>query len=177
MKIFRLRILLDDSDDVFRDIEIEKDASFLDLHEIILKAFNFSGLEMASFYKSNEYWDKGEEIVQMDTMKDPDQNTVRSMAETPLHEMMRQKGDKMLYLYDFMRMWIFYIELMEEVESKKDVAYPQVVLWVGNAPAEDSKSSESITFTIDDEDDFYNDDDDDDLDFDDYFTDDSTYDY
>lgn len=174
MKIFHLRILLDDSEDVFRDIEIEKNASFLDLHEIILKAFNFSGLEMASFYQSNEYWDRGEEIVQMDTMKDPEQNTIRAMADTPLHEMMRQKGDKMLYLYDFMRMWIFYIELMDETEGQKDITYPQVVLWVGNAPAEDSKSAESISFTIEDEDDFYEDDIDFDDDFDAY---DDSYDY
>lgn len=175
MRIFHLRILLDNSEDVFRDIEIADIASFLDLHEIIIEAFEFSGLEMASFYQSNEYWDKGEEIVQMDTMKDPDQNTVRSMAETPIHEMMHEEGDKMLYLYDFMRMWIFYIELLGEVKPRPEAQYPEVVLWVGKAPAEDSKSGDSLIFTAEDEDDF---DMNDDFDMDDdYEAYDDSYDY
>lgn len=158
MRVFHIRILLDSSEDIFRDIEIEESASFFELHESLIEAFGFSGLEMASFYKSNEYWDKGEEIVLMDTMKDPDQPSVRAMSEIPLHEMFRAPEDKMLYLYDFMRMWIFYVELIEIVDRKPDVTYPQVVLWVGNAPAEDSKSVESMKFDSDDGDDMYEDD-------------------
>lgn len=158
MRVFHIRILLDSSQDIFRDIEIEEGTSFLELHESIYAAFGFSGLEMASFYKSNEYWDKGEEIVLMDTMKDPDQQTVRSMAETPLHEMLRDPGDKMLYLYDFMRMWIFYVEFIEVVDRKPETTYPQVVLWVGNAPAEDSKSIESLAFGSEDDEDIFEDD-------------------
>jgi len=94
---------------------------------------------MASFYESNEHWDKGEEIALIDMMDDPDQEPVRAMSDTPIHELMHDEGDKMLYLYDFMRMWIFYVELINEVERRADVTYPEIVLWVGNAPAENSK--------------------------------------
>ena len=158
MRVFHIRILLDSSEDIFRDIEIEEGTTFFELHESLIEAFGFSGLEMASFYKSNEYWDKGEEIVLMDTMKDPDQHTVRAMSETPLHEMFRAPGDKMLYLYDFMRMWIFYVEFIGVVDRKPDVTYPQIVLWVGNAPAEDSKSGESMEFLSEDDEDIFEDD-------------------
>lgn len=177
MAIFHLRVLLDDAEDVFRDIEIESTSSFLDLHKTIIEAFGFSGTEMASFYKSNEYWDKGEEIVLMDTMKDPEQNTVLAMAETQIHEMIHKSGDKMLYLYDFMRMWIFYIDFIAEVKPKPDATYPQIVLWVGNAPAEDSKSADMLFFSTEDEEDFYDDDLDMDADFDDYNLYDDAYDF
>lgn len=139
MRIFHIRVLLDSSQDVFRDIEIEEKSTFLDLHNAIIEAFKFSGMEMASFYMSNEHWDKGEEIALIDIMNDPDQEPVRAMSETPIHELMHTPGDKMLYLYDFMRMWIFYVELINEVERRPDVTYPEIVLWVGNAPAENSK--------------------------------------
>ncbi len=139
MRIFHIRILLDSSKDIFRDIEIEETATFLDLHNTIIEAFKFSGMEMASFYKSNKDWDKGEEIALIDMMNDPDQEPIRAMSDTPLHELMHDTGDKMLYLYDFMRMWIFFVELVNEVDRRADVTYPEIVLWVGNAPAEDSK--------------------------------------
>ena len=71
MRIFHIRVLLDSSQDVFRDIEIEEKSTFLDLHNAIIESFKFSGMEMASFYKSNEYWDKGEEIALIDMMNDP----------------------------------------------------------------------------------------------------------
>lgn len=141
MRVFHIRVLLDSTQDVFRDIEIEEKSTFLDLHNSIIEAFKFSGMEMASFYQSNEYWDKGEEIALIDMMNDPDQEPVRAMSETPIHELMHNPGDKMLYLYDFMRMWIFYVEFINEVERRPDVNYPEIVLWVGNAPAEDSKEA------------------------------------
>ena len=46
--IYRFRVILDNDtkEDVFRDLEIVKDSSLKDLHELILLAFKFSGKEM-----------------------------------------------------------------------------------------------------------------------------------
>lgn len=140
MRIFHLRILMDEVQDVFRDIEIREDATYKDLHDAILKAFGFSGNEMASFYASNDDWDRGEEVPLMNMMEDFGHEPAKSMSETKINEMMESKGSKMLYLYDFLRMWIFYVELIDVVKERKEVDYPEVVLLVGNAPAEDSKS-------------------------------------
>lgn len=139
MQIFHLRILMDDVPDVFRDIEITENATFLELHEALLKAFSFSGNEMASFYVSDEDWDKGEEIPLMDMMSDLGSGPMKSMADTRLNEVMDGKGSKMLYLYDFMRMWVFYIEVISVAPAKEGATYPEVILMVGTPPAEDSK--------------------------------------
>ena len=49
--IYRIRVILDNDtkEDIFRDLEIIKDSSLKDLHELILSAFKFSGEEMSSF--------------------------------------------------------------------------------------------------------------------------------
>ena len=66
--IYRFRVILDhDSEgDVFRDIEIRETDSLEDLHNAITQSFGFDGLEMASFYLSNDQWDQGEEISLFD---------------------------------------------------------------------------------------------------------------
>ena len=93
--------------------EIETDNTFEAFHRAVLDAFDFEEGEMASFYLSNESWEKGLEIPLME-MGHEDR---LSMKSTKLSDLLSKPSDKVLYVYDFMRMWIFYVEL---VEIKKD---------------------------------------------------------
>ena len=61
-KLFKIRAVADTEDDIFIDILIPIENSFLTLHKIMLESFNLNEMEMVSFYLSNEEWDKGEEI-------------------------------------------------------------------------------------------------------------------
>jgi hypothetical protein len=135
VNIFKFRVIIDTEEDVFRDIEIETDASFEDLHRSILDGFDFEEGEMASFYMSNEQWEKGLEIALMDM----GEKAALNMKGTKLNEMVTQPADKILYVYDFMRMWIFYVELIEIKKDKPSTIYPRVALAFGDAPAQDSK--------------------------------------
>ena len=64
--IIKLRIILDATEDIFRDIEIDYDAPLMHLHLATLDAFEWNNAnEMASFYKSNEQWDRGDEFPMM----------------------------------------------------------------------------------------------------------------
>ena len=139
MKTYRFRILLDSAQHVFRDIEISAEGTFLQLHEAIVRSFAFSGHEMASFYLSNDEWDKGEEIALMD-FSEPGAEKVYNMEATTLSDMVVQQGDKLLYLYDFLRMWIWYVELIAIEEAEEGADYPRVVLAVGDAPDEYAKA-------------------------------------
>ena len=66
MKTYVFRVVADIEEDVFRDIEILGSQNFEDLHDMIIESFDFTGDQMASFYMSDENWDKGEEIGLMD---------------------------------------------------------------------------------------------------------------
>ena len=84
VNIFKFRVIVDTEQDVFRDIEIETDATFEHLHDAVLDAFDFESGEMASFYMSNEQWEKGLEIPLMDMAGD----AALSMKSTKLSDML-----------------------------------------------------------------------------------------
>jgi hypothetical protein len=142
VNLFKFRVIMDTEQDVFRDIEIETEANFDSLHKAILDAFDFEQGEMASFYLSDEEWSKGLEISLMD-MGGVDEDSL-SMSTTILSDMVMKPGDKILYVYDFMRMWIFYIELMEVKKDKPSTIYPRVALAFGDAPSQDSKEFQDM---------------------------------
>jgi len=129
---------MDTEHDVFRDIEIETTATFEELHRALLDAFDFEEGEMASFYMSNETWEKGLEIPLMD-MRIGEGASANSMSNTTLGEMVTNPADKVLYVFDFLRMWIFYIELIEVKKDMPSTIYPRVALVYGDAPSQDSK--------------------------------------
>ena len=142
VNLFKFRVIIDTEQDVFRDIEIETDSNFDSLHKAVLDAFDFEEGEMASFYLSDEEWSKGLEISLMD-MGGVDEDSL-SMSTTILSDMVMKPGDKILYVYDFMRMWIFYIELMEVKKDKPSTIYPRVALAFGDAPSQDSKEFQDM---------------------------------
>ncbi len=142
VNLFKFRVIMDTELDVFRDIEIETEANFDSLHKAVLDAFDFEQGEMASFYLSDEEWSKGLEISLMD-MGGVDEDSL-SMSTTLLSDMVMKPGDKILYVYDFMRMWIFYIELVEVKKDKPSTIYPRVALAFGDAPSQDSKEFQDM---------------------------------
>lgn len=177
MSALKFRVLLDSSsNEVFRDILIDEKADFETFYRSILEAYGFNGDQMASFYMSNDQWDKGYEISLFDMAfgEDPDEILPGVMNECILKDYMNESDQKIILIHDFIRMWIFLIELIG-VEPKAP-ASPTVVLSVGKAPAETSRSGEedNIRFETDDESEF---DEEDEFGFDDFEDGYDEYDY
>jgi hypothetical protein len=132
--IYRFRAILNAQEEVFRDIEIEEDATFEDFHNAITQAFGFEGLEMASFYESNEQWEQGDEIALFD-MSDGSEPT-RTMGETKLNHVISKEQRNLVYIYDFLSMWTFIIELAEIAEPETGFIYPNLMFAEGEVPLE-----------------------------------------
>ncbi|WP_420572503.1 IS1096 element passenger TnpR family protein [Kordia sp.] len=130
--IFRFRIILDAAEDVFRDIEIQEDATFEDFNNVITQAFGFDGMEMASFYVSDDEWNQGEEISQFDMSEG--QDSIRLMNETTLDSIFSEDQTRMIYVYDFLNMWTFLVELAEIAEPVNGQAYPNLLFSHGILP-------------------------------------------
>jgi hypothetical protein len=124
----------DTEDDVFRDLEIRETDTLEDLHNIITQSFGFDGLEMASFYISNDTWEQGEEISMLDIGEGPD--TVRLMNETTINDVVHEMQTKLIYVYDFLSMWTFYVELAEIVDEAEGSDYPNLMFVHGQIPDE-----------------------------------------
>ncbi len=132
--IYRFRVILDTQDDVFRDIEIESQATLEDLHNAITQAFGFGGQEMASFYESNEQWEQGDEFPLFD-MSD-EASSVQTMSETILEDVVNKNQTKLLYVYDFLTMWTFMVELADIGEPLVGQIYPNLMFAHGEVPLE-----------------------------------------
>ncbi|MBZ9652899.1 plasmid pRiA4b ORF-3 family protein [Psychroflexus montanilacus] len=153
--IYKYRIVLDVLDDVIRDIEIRDTSTLEDLHNSIAQAFGFDGTEMASFYKSDEEWNQGEEYLLFD-MSDG-QGDVNMMNETSLDSVFSRKDTKMIYVYDFFNMWTFYVELADITEPKDGQDYPNLMFAQGQLP-ESPPEKQFEAEKLDDFDDDSNDD-------------------
>jgi len=144
MSIYKFRVLLESDDDIFRDIEIKSTQNFDDLHEIIVAAFGFDNSQMASFYLSNDDWEKGQEITLFDMqIEENQQEKVLVMADTIINSQLNCVGGHLLYSYDFLNMKNFFIELMEiKVKEDTDAFYPKVVHSQGEIPVQKDNLSE-----------------------------------
>lgn len=140
MRIYRFRVLIDDKSEAFRDIEIRNEQTFFDLHVAIKKAFGFTGDEMASFYVSDESWEKGTEIPLADLGFGEDGGTTPAlMKEVTISDHMRSTKQRYVYVYDFLLNWNFMVELVKAGEPVKGKRYPLVALSHGEAPGEMSR--------------------------------------
>ena len=109
--ILRIRTILDVENDVLRDIEIDETSLLKDLHVSITKSYGFEGKEMASFFKTNETWDQGDEMSLIDL------GVGKDYSNESLNKLFNSENNRLLYVYDFLALWTFFIEVMEVSES------------------------------------------------------------
>ena len=147
----KFRVLLDskNKDEIFRDIIISDKDNFETFYKTILKAYNFSNNEMASFYMSNENWDKGYEISLFDMSFDEDNSQIMPgvMKTCIIGDFIQESDQKIILVHDFLNMWMFLIELIEY--KKESPKYPEILLAIGKSPNENSKINDqnSLQFT------------------------------
>ena len=128
--IYRIRIILDVKEDVLRDIEIEASATLEDLHHAITQSFGFLGNEMASFYKSDQVWQQGEELP-LESMGE-----VVNMRDEPLNNVFTSSQHHLIYVYDFLNLWTFFVELKELGGVLTSTSYPNLIHSEGDVPEE-----------------------------------------
>ncbi|MBL7917723.1 MAG: hypothetical protein JNM96_04950, partial [Bacteroidia bacterium] len=63
MAVYRFRVCLEDNEDVYRDIDIKSSQTFEHFHDAIQEAFKFDKKHAASFFVSDDYFRKGDEIT------------------------------------------------------------------------------------------------------------------
>jgi len=134
MAILKFRIYLEEDDAVYRDIVIRHTQNFQELHYTILKAYEFDSKHKATFYRSNDNWQRGREIS-FERYDKPYVVEPLIMAEVPIGTEIRDTNQKFVYEYDFEKHWTFLVELINvsKEESSKTV-YPSVSRTEGIGP-------------------------------------------
>ncbi len=156
--VYKIRVILDVEENVIRDIAINKTDTLEELHNIITNTFGHDGSEMASFYLADDEWNQGEEFPLFDMSEIPGE--VTQMSEIAIADVLSNNNDKLIYIYDFLNMWTFFVELMEINEEEPTSYLPKLLFSLGNTP----NNAPEMNFESDKIDDL-DDEDDDEFDF------------
>ena len=136
MAILKFRIYFEDDDSIYRDVAIRHDQSFFELHEAILRAYEFDNKHKATFFRSNDHWQKGKEIS-LEVYDKEYKAAPLLMKDTIIHSEIRDPNQKFIYLYDFNKNWSFLVELINVAkEENPRLIYPATVRVEGIAPSQ-----------------------------------------
>tara|TARA_R110002126_G_scaffold142546_2_gene288394 strand:- start:5439 stop:5924 length:486 start_codon:yes stop_codon:yes gene_type:complete len=128
--MYKIRVILDTKEDVIRTILVDDGINLESLHNTIAKTFGFEGQEMASFYRTDDEWNQGEEIPLFNMAEAGEEI---SMQTCILIDTLPEENNKLIYVYDFLNMWTFYVDVVE-ISSEKRTDLPQTILTVGEIP-------------------------------------------
>lgn len=136
MAILKFRIYWEDDDSIYRDMVIKHSQSFFELHLSILKCFEFDNKHHATFYRSNDNWQRGKEI----TLEKYDRVYKAEpvlMSETSVGSEIREPNQKFIYVYDFHKNWTFLLELINvNKDENTTIVYPSCIRSEGIAPSQ-----------------------------------------
>jgi hypothetical protein len=136
MAILRFRIYLEEDESVYRDVSIRHTQFFSDLHEAILKAYEFDNKHKATFYRSNDHWLRGREISLEQYDKEYKAPPLL-MKDTSIGSEIRNPNQKFIYQYDFNKNWMFLVELINvSKEENPKLSYPATMRTEGIAPSQ-----------------------------------------
>lgn len=129
--VYRIRVILDAKESIFRDIEIKDKQTLWNLHLGIKSAFSLPGEELSCFYFSDDNWSELK-AVPLEDMSDEGDGEI--MSDIYLKEGFEEKGSKMRFQYGLLDLWEFFCELIEIEEEKPAVNYPITTFRFGNVP-------------------------------------------
>lgn len=134
MAVLKFRIYLEEDDAVYRDVVIKHNQNFTNLHHTILKAYEFDTKHQATFFRSNDNWQRGREIS-LEIYEKKYAAPPLLMHETTIGSEIQYTNQKFIYVYDFNKNWEFLVELInvsKEVNNKTE--YPSITRKEGIGP-------------------------------------------
>jgi hypothetical protein len=136
MAVLKFRVYFEEDDSIYRDIAIVHTQSFFQLHEVILKSFEFDNKHQATFYRSNDNWQRGREITLEKYEKDYKADPLL-MHETTIGSEIKDPSQKFIYVYDFTKNWTFLVELIHVSKEEADkFDYPVMIRAEGVGPSQ-----------------------------------------
>lgn len=141
MAVYRFRVCLEDNEDIYRDIDIKAAQTFDLFHDAIQEAFKFDKKHAASFFQSDDYWRKNDEItLNKEDLALNEEDKRRKiekkylMKETKVAKFIEQPHQRFVYVFDPNAQWGFLIEMIKIVNEDPKTNYPACIRTIGTAP-------------------------------------------
>lgn len=109
---YNIRVILESKEDVIRELEINSDCLLSELHFYLIECFSLNKNELASFYTTN---DELEIINEIPLVSFEERGS--NMEKTTLELVLDEDNNNLIYVYDYMKMWRFLIELKSTEEK------------------------------------------------------------
>ena len=137
MAILKFRVYLEEDDTVYRDIALKHTQTFYELHQSILKAYEFDSIHEAIFFRSNDQWQRGRAI----SLEKYDGVEYKveplDMIGTSIGSEIKDTEQKFIYVYDLKKNWTFHIQLINiSKEENPKLTYPAITRKEGIGPSQ-----------------------------------------
>lgn len=132
--IYKFKFVSDEKENFSRTIEIDSMSNFLEFRNAILESVDFSKEEMSSFFMCDDKWNPAQEITLIDMGTSSDEDSF-VMDSTRINEFVDERGQKLLFMFDFVSQRCFFIELLEMFPGKS-LKTPKITESVGIPPKE-----------------------------------------
>ena len=141
MAVYKFKLFIEDNEDIYREIEILSGQTFEDFHIAIQEAYKFDKKHAASFFVSDDYWRKDQEITLREEDLPLDEEEIRKnvspkklMSKTKIAKYIDSPRQRFMYVFDPVVKWAFCIELLKILPDNPKVDYPVCVKSIGNPP-------------------------------------------
>ncbi len=138
--IYHFVILSDEVDDFRREIDIDAEATFQELNDLLLKTCAYKKDLMTSFFVCDDDWEKVKEITAVDMNDDPNKEGAPLMEHTHLCDIITDEEAhnkaKLLFEFDIMCERYLYMQL-KEVKDHAHLLTPVITLEKGKAPKQE----------------------------------------
>ena len=140
--IYKFRMISGDEKAFLRDYEIDSNQTFLDLHKIIQENLKYDSTQLASFFLADDSWNKGLELTLIDMDNDGGLAAI-PMDSVKVREIIKERKERLLYVYDLFTDNSFFIELMDIFPPDCTVSYPVCTASIGEPPLQSSEQTDS----------------------------------
>ncbi len=149
--IYTFRFISDEEETFILDVNIKNDQTFEQLHLAIQEAMGYDQAQLASFFTSNNQWEKLNEITLMDMGGD---SLVKIMSETKIEDFFSKKDQHILYVFDYFNERLLFGSITRVIKSPANVTLPSVSRLEGTVPPQFNSENtlENMEFEIEEED-------------------------
>lgn len=162
--IFNFRIVSDEVDNFRREIQIDADATFLELRNAICDCTGYDKGQFSSFFICDDSWERRQEICLEDMGSDTSED-VYLMEDTPLSDFIEDEGQRMVWVFDYLTDRMLFIEMKKSIPGR-NLHEPLCSVAMGEAPAQvvdlddfdakmDAKAARAAASDFESDDDFY----------------------
>lgn len=146
--IYHFRIVSAEVDNFFFNIAIRSTQTFYDLHSCIQDTVNYDSSQLASFFLTNDSWEKQKQITLLDMAVDEDRPLV--MDRTILGDYIKEEKQRLLYIFDFFSERGFFM-VLEKITEDENGHFPRCTESRGEAPEQIKMTSTKVKSIFEEE--------------------------